>query len=108
MSINELLLKRNKLVKSISYLMADYREFLKTPCESVPIENIKYQIDFDVRELKQVDEKIKQFFNTNFMVMSSDADLLYKKVLEKQNETKPFTSADLPKYHYSMFENPIL
>jgi hypothetical protein len=103
--ISELLKKRERLVLSLSCLMQDYREFLKTPTESVSLDNIKYQIDFDMRELKNLDAQIKQSLSQSYASASVSATDLYNKVLAKQNETKPFGVEDLPKYHYSMFQN---
>jgi hypothetical protein len=107
-AINELNQKRENLLIQIAGVTADLREYIKFPVETVDIEQIKYQYGFILREIKQLDEKIKFILLSKSETLKADLEIMDKEIKESISE-KEFTINDVPKLHWSMFEdlNPI-
>lgn len=49
---------KQRLLKSLSILGVEYREYLKHPCETVDLQDIKNFYDFDLRLYKQTVKNI--------------------------------------------------
>jgi hypothetical protein len=102
-NFKELTQKRENLLIQIIGVADDLKEFIKYPCETVDIEQIKYQYDFILREIKEIDEKLKFILLSQSQTLRVDFELLQKQqkeFLPKEN----FNVNDLPKEHFSMFE----
>lgn len=106
MITEEQLLKRDYVVKQIQWLVFEYRDYLKNPVETVCLDSIKYQLDFNFRELKEIDFKLKNDLQ-HYSSLLKSVDDLYQQVLIKQKDYQPFSVSDLPKYHYSLFQHSI-
>jgi hypothetical protein len=106
-TINELFNKRENLLFQIAGVREDLKEYTKYPVETVDVEQIKYQYDFILREIKEIDEKLKFIFIAQCETLKTDLQLLDKQIKESVSEKK-FTVTDLPKLHYSMFDEPII
>ena len=94
-TILELQQKRDYEYKSLVFLKNDIEEFIKCPCETVSIDNLKNQYDFTLREIKSLDDKIKMILLSQ--IQTAKLDL---KNLETQLSfvEKPFHVDDLPPY----------
>lgn len=92
--------RREKLLIQYASLKYDFDEFIKTPCETVSIQEIKYQLDFVFSELEQNDNKIKQVVMAEMELLK--ASLKNMEMLVRLQNDK---ALELPKYHYSMFNN---
>lgn len=94
-TILELQQKRDYEYKSLVFLKNDIEEFIKCPCETVSIDNLKNQYDFTLREIKNLDDKIKMILLSQ--IQTAKLDL---KNLETQLSfvEKPFHVDHLPAY----------
>jgi hypothetical protein len=101
-TINELNQKRENLLIQIAGVTADLREYTKFPVETVDIEQIKYQYGFILREIKQVDEKLKFILLSQSETLKADFGIIEKEIKETISK-KEFTVNDLPKLHFSFF-----
>lgn len=105
MTIQELQTKRETLIIQITVIKDDLREYTKFPVDTVDVEQIKYQYSYILREIKEIDYKIKTILLSTSTSLNDDFAILKSKVIEKQKE-KVFTIDDLPKKHYSFFDEP--
>lgn len=64
---------KQRLLKSLSLLGAEYREYLKHPCETVDLQDIKNLYDFDLRLYKQT---IKNIVHTKSRIAMLQQTLL--------------------------------
>lgn len=106
-TVFELLQKRDLLYIQIAGVTADLKEYTQFPVETVDIEQIKYQYLFILREIKQADDSLKGIFLAQFETLKFDFELISKKIIENLSEKK-FTVGDLPKLHFSMFNEPFI
>lgn len=104
-TINELQLKRENLLIQIGSVTYDLREYTKYPCETVDLENIKNQYSFILREIKQIDEKIKFLFNCQLLTLETDLKIMEKEIItcEKVN-----IFASSQKTAFSLFDEPFV
>lgn len=103
-TIKELQEKRENLKIQILANFQDFREYIKSPVCSVDIEQIKYQIDFGIREIKDIDYKINLLLGSDREKINADFKNLETLLKLEQSKTK-FDSAYLPKNHYSLWQN---
>lgn len=99
--------KREALLVEIASVTYDLKEYTKFPCESVDIESIKYQYGFILRQIKEIDNGIKIIL----LSQVENLDVSFKNLetlLQIEESKRRFTVADLPKKHYSMFDEPFL
>lgn len=106
-TINELTQKRENLIIQISSVTHDLKEYTKFPCETVDVEQIKYQYGFILREIKEIDEKLKFIFLSQSETLKTDLLIIDNKLKEIIVEKK-FTVGDLPQLHHSMFNEPFI
>lgn len=94
---------RQMLLVQISTIIADLKEFTQSPCETVNVEQIKYQYQFVLRQIVETDNKIKTIILAQMQALKVDYRNLeiQLELLEKDK----FSVLDLPKYHYSMFND---
>lgn len=103
-NISELINKRENLLIEIIGVTADLKEYTKHPVETVDLEQIKYQYGFILRQIKEIDHKISFIARSQLVTLEIDFELLEKQQkdsLPKEN----FNINDLPKLHFSMFDN---
>ena len=105
--IVELTKKRENLLIEIASVTMDLREYISYPVETVDIEQIKYQYGFILREIKEIDSKIKFIFLSQSETLKTDLLIIDNKLKEIIVEKK-FTVGDLPKLHHSMFNEPFI
>lgn len=101
--IQKLLSKKDGFLIEIACIVQDLKEFINNPVETVPVDQLHYQYDFIIRQLREIDRKIYAEFSKqilSFEVHNSDL----KKLTDKATATIVFTVKDLPKHHWSMFE----
>ncbi|TRW98495.1 hypothetical protein [Flavobacterium gawalongense] len=106
-TINELTRKRENLLIQIAGVTADLKEYTKYPVETIDVEQIKYQYGFILREIKDIDEKLKFIFLTQSETLKTDLEIMDKEMIESVAKNR-FTVTDLPKLHYSMFDEPFI
>ncbi|MFH7010295.1 hypothetical protein ACHRV5_00400 [Flavobacterium sp. FlaQc-52] len=99
-----LIQKREKLVLELAGLNHDLNEYSKNPVETVDLLGLKYQHDFVIREITKIGQRINLFFNSEISNYKDKFQETEKKIIENQSE-KEFTVNDLPKNHYSLWEN---
>jgi hypothetical protein len=106
--INELTQKRENLLVEIASVTTDLKEYIKYPVETVCVEQIKYKYGFILREIKDIDAKLRFILLSQSETLKTDLDVMDKEV-EKSVSEKRFIVNDVPKLHWSMFEdlNPI-
>lgn len=59
MTLEQLREKEAYLLGCLEFLRMDLREYTMYPCETVDLLQLRYQYDFDLRQLKDVQQKIK-------------------------------------------------
>nr|WP_314896783.1 hypothetical protein [uncultured Flavobacterium sp.] len=106
-TINELTRQRENLLIQIIGVTADLKEYTKFPVETVDVEQIKYQYGFILREIKQIDEKLKFIFLTQSETLKTELQIIDKEIIESISKNR-FTVTDLPKLHFSMFDEPFI
>nr|WP_315160299.1 hypothetical protein [uncultured Flavobacterium sp.] len=104
-TINELQLKRENLLIQIGSVTYDLREYTKYPCETVDLENIKNQYSFILREIKQIDEKIKFLFNCQLLILETDLKIMEKEIITSE-KVNIFASSQ--KTAFSLFDEPFI
>lgn len=94
-TLNELIVERNSKKLSLGYLKFDIEEFIKCPVETVSIDNLKYQYDFLLREIKNIDDRIKIILTSESQSFKDDI----KRFLDKLSKIpSPFDVSELPSY----------
>ncbi|MFV8389811.1 hypothetical protein [Flavobacterium sp. LB1P71] len=106
-TINELIRQRENLFIQIIGVTADLKEYTKFPVETVDVEQIKYQYGFILREIRQIDDKLKFIFLSQSQTLKADLEIMDKEMIESISKNK-FTVNDLPKNHYSLFNEPFI
>lgn len=71
MTLQNMIDVRAHLRKCFLGLCIDFREYLKRPVETVSIEQVKYQLDFTLREIRQIDTKITNLMANELRVCES-------------------------------------
>ena len=104
-TINELTQKRENLLIQIGSVTYDLREYTKYPCETIDLDNIKNQYSFILREIKQIDEKIKFILRSQFLTLETDLIIMEKEIItcEKVN-----IFASSQKTAFSLFDEPFV
>lgn len=59
MTLPELQQKERYLISVLEFLRIEINEFTKYPCETVDLLQLNYQYSFELRNLKDVQQKIK-------------------------------------------------
>jgi hypothetical protein len=103
-TIQILIQKRENLLLELAGLNHDLNEYSKNPVETVDLLGLKYQHDFTIREIKKIGKQINIFFNSQVSNYKNKFFEIEKKITEAVSK-KEFTSKDLPKHHWSMFED---
>lgn len=103
--IIELIRKRENLLIQIIEVTADLKEYAKFPCETVDLEQIKYQYDFILREIKQIDDKLKFIFLSQSETLKTDLRIIGKEIIESISKNR-FSVNDLPKIIFPYLPNP--
>ncbi|MDD5151436.1 MAG: hypothetical protein PHC28_13340 [Flavobacterium sp.] len=94
-TLNDLVVERNYKKLSLGYLKFDIEEFIKCPIETVSIENLKSQYDFLLREINNIDLKIKIILISESQSYKEDL----KKFVDKLSKIpSPFDVSELPSY----------
>lgn len=93
--ILELNQKRDYQYKMLIILKDDIQEFVKNPCETVSVDNLKYQYEFGLREIKNLDDRIRTILLSQ--IETAKLDLKNLETLLALSE-KPFHINDLPSY----------
>lgn len=106
-TINHLTQKRENLLIEIYTVTQDLKEYSRYPCDTIDIQQIKYQYDFILREIRQIDEKLKFIFLSQSETLKTDLLIIEKKIKENILEKK-FTVGDLPRFHHSLFDEPFI
>ena len=106
-TIIELTQKRENLLIQIASVTLDLKEYTRYPVETVDVEQIKYQYGFILREIKQVDEKLKFIFISQSETLKTDLQIIDKEIVESIAKNR-FTVTDLPKLHFSMFNESFI
>ena len=106
-TINQLTQKRENLLIQIASVTLDLKEYTKFPCETVDVEQIKYQYGFILREIKQIDEKLKFIFLSQSETLKTDLKIIDKEIIESISKNR-FSVNDLPKNHFSLFTEPFI
>lgn len=106
-TINELIIQRENLLIEIHSVTADLKEYTKYPCETVDIEQIKYHYSFILREIKQIDEKLKFIFQSQSETLKTDLKIIDVEIIESISKNR-FSVNDLPKNHFSLFNEPFI
>lgn len=102
--IVKLIQKRENLIFQLASLNFDLNEYSKNPVETVDLIGLKYQHDFLIKEIQQIAQKINFLFNSQVTNYKSKFFEAEKKITEAISK-KEFTVNDLPKNHYSLWQN---
>lgn len=102
--LEQLIAQRKNLQLEFDCLIHDLKEYIKNPCETVSIENIKGQIDFVLAQVKKINWEIKEVETKQFY---DTIDALVLDCYKRGFNTK-FTANHLPKLHHSMFKEPFI
>ena len=103
-SILQLIQKRDNLILELAGLNHDLNEYSKNPVETVDLIGLKYQHDFTIREITKIGQQINVFFNSQISNYKNKFFEVEKKITEAVSK-KEFTVNDLPKNHYSLWQN---
>lgn len=104
-TINELQLKRENLLIQIASVTYDLREYTKYPCETIDLENIKNQYSFILREIKQIDEKIKHIHKFQLFALETALTMIEKEISASET-VNIFASSQ--KTAFSLFDEPFI
>lgn len=106
--ITKLLQKKDGLLIQLACLVDDIKEYIGHPVETVSIQQLHYQYDFIIKEISEINSKIYSEFNRHITFFCIQ-NLELKKLTQKATSSIVFTVNDVPKIHFSMFEdfNPI-
>ncbi|KRD57704.1 hypothetical protein ASE40_15175 [Flavobacterium sp. Root935] len=99
-----LIQKRENLLLELAGLNHDLNEYSKNPVETVDLLGLKYQHDFTIREIKNIGQQINVFFNSQISNYRQKFFEVEKKITEAISK-KEFTINDLPKNHYSLWQD---
>ncbi|MCR4029364.1 hypothetical protein [Flavobacterium panacis] len=99
-----LIQKRENLLLELAGLNHDLNEYSKNPVETVDLLGLKYQHDFTIREIKNIGQQINVFFNSQISNYKQKFFEVEKKITEAISK-KEFTINDLPKNHYSLWQD---
>ena len=99
-----LIQKRENLILELAGLNYDLNEYSKNPVETVDLIGIKHQHDFTIREITKISQQINVFFNSQISNYKNKFFEIEKKITEAVSK-KEFTVNDLPKNHYSLWQN---
>ncbi|CAD0006559.1 hypothetical protein [Flavobacterium salmonis] len=107
-AIQKLLSKKDGLLIQIACIVNDLREYCSYPVETVSVNQLHYQYDLIIKEIRQIDRKLYELFNKQTLFFESQ-NFQLKKLTDKATSEILFTVKDLPKHHWTMFEdlNPI-
>ncbi|WP_291151940.1 hypothetical protein [Flavobacterium sp. UBA7680] len=99
-----LIQKRENLLLELAGLNHDLNEYSKNPVETVDLLGLKHQHDFTIREIKNIGQQINVFFNSQISNYKQKFFEVEKKITEAISK-KEFTIHDLPKNHYSLWQD---
>lgn len=99
-----LIQKRENLLMELAGLNHDLNEYSKNPVETVDLIGLKYQHDFTIREITKIGQQINVFFNSQISNYKNKFFEIEKKITEAVSK-KEFTINDLPRNHYSLWQN---
>lgn len=99
-----LIQKRENLLLELAGLNHDLNEYSKNPVETVDLLGLKHQHDFTIREIKKIGQQINIFFNSQISNYKQKFFEVEKKITEAISK-KEFTINDLPKNHYSLWQD---
>ncbi|MFH6996445.1 hypothetical protein ACHRVZ_00855 [Flavobacterium sp. FlaQc-57] len=99
-----LIQKRENLILELAGLNYDLNEYSKNPVETVDLIGLKHQHDFTIREITKIGQQINVFFNSQVSNYKNKFFEIEKKITEAVSK-KEFTINDLPKNHYSLWQN---
>jgi hypothetical protein len=99
-----LIQKRENLLLELAGLNHDLNEYSKNPVETVDLLGLKHQHDFTIREIKKNGQQINIFFNSQISNYKQKFFEVEKKITEAISK-KEFTVHDLPKNHYSLWQD---
>jgi len=99
-----LIQKRENLILELAGLNHDLNEYSKYPVETVDLLGLKHQHDFTIREIKKIAQQINVFFNSEISNYKNKFFEVEKKITEAISK-KEFTINDLPKNHYSLWQD---
>ena len=108
LEIQKLLAKKDTLLIQIASIKCDLNEYVNYPVETVSVQQLHYQYDFIIKELMKINREIHlEDIKLTMFLHSQNVSL--KKLTDKATSSIVFTVNDLPKHHWSMFEdfNPI-
>ncbi|MGE6352826.1 hypothetical protein ACQKCJ_02995 [Flavobacterium sp. NPDC079362] len=99
-----LIQKRENLLLELAGLNHDLNEYSKNPVETVDLLGLKHQHHFTIREITKIGQQINVFFNSQISNYKNKFFEIEKKITEAVSK-KEFTINDLPKNHYSLWQN---
>ncbi|QDW21811.1 hypothetical protein [Flavobacterium sp. KBS0721] len=99
-----LIQKRENLLLELAGLNYDLNEYSKNPVETVDLIGLKHQHDFTIREITKIGQQVNVFFNSQISNYKNKFFEIEKKI-NKAVSKKEFTINDLPKNHYSLWQN---
>lgn len=102
-TLKELQEKRENKLIEIASIRHDLKEYTNYPCESVDIEQIKYQYGFVFNEIKQIDNQIKTIILSEMESLSADFKNL-KTLLEIEQKKTSVLVSELPEKKPNMFK----
>ncbi|MBO9584666.1 MAG: hypothetical protein J7574_10960 [Flavobacterium sp.] len=102
--ILKLIQKRENLIFELASLNFDLNEYSKNPVETVDLIGLKYQHDFLIREIQQIAQIINVLSNSQITLYKAKF-LEFEKKISEAISKKQFTVNDLPKNHYSLWQN---
>ncbi|RUT68760.1 hypothetical protein D0817_19280 [Flavobacterium cupreum] len=102
--IQKLFSKKDALLVQLACIQNDINDYITHPVETVSIQQIHYQYEFIIKEIRRIDTKIYDLFNKQSLSLAlKNRDL--KKLTDIATSTFLFTVKDLPKLHFLMFNN---
>ena len=106
--ITKLLAKKDVLLIQIACIVDDLNEYINHPVETVSIDQLHYQYDFSINEIRDIDMKLSIEFTKQRLFLHIQ-NLRLKKLTEKATSSIVFTVNDVPEIHFTMFDdlNPI-
>ena len=95
---------RENLLLELASLNHDLSEYSKNPVETVDLIGLKYRHTFILKEIQRVDQRITTCLNSEYLNYKNQFIQTEKKINEAV-EKKIFSVNDLPKNHYSFWQN---
>lgn len=96
---------RENLLVQLASLNHDLIEYSKNPVETVDLIGLKYQHSFTLKEIQRVDQQIKTCINSQYLNYKNQFIQTEKKINEAVEKKKEFSVSDLPKNHFSFWQN---